>query len=47
VTAGRDACVECLVPKPLMTELVIQALGDAGLHIPSDLLHLSYPNEGD
>jgi hypothetical protein len=47
VTAGRDACVDCLVPKSLMTELVMQALGDAGLHIPSDRLHLSYPNEGD
>jgi hypothetical protein len=45
VSAGPDACAECLVPKPLMSELVLQALGDAGIGIAVDQVTLAYPGE--
>jgi hypothetical protein len=45
VTAGPDACADCLVPKALMTELVMQALGDAGLGVAPEQVSLTYPNE--
>jgi hypothetical protein len=45
VTAGPDACAECLVPKTLMTELVVQALGDAGLGLAREQITLTYPGE--
>jgi hypothetical protein len=45
VSAGPDACAECLVPKPLMRELVLQALGDAGIGIAADEVKLAYPGD--
>jgi hypothetical protein len=45
VTAGPDACEECLVPKPLMTQLVIQALADAGMALVPEQIRLAYPGE--
>jgi hypothetical protein len=47
VTAGPNACEECLVPKGIMGEIVAQALGDAGLGIERDQLRLTYPGEPD
>lgn len=47
VTAGPDACEECLVPKSLMTELVVQALGDAGMGLPREQVRLNYPGEDE
>jgi hypothetical protein len=45
VTAGPDACKECLVPKSLMAQLVLQALGDAGIGLAPEQVHLTYPDE--
>jgi hypothetical protein len=45
VTAGPDACADCLVPKPLMTDIVVQALGDVGLQVPSERVRLTYPGD--
>src|SRR6202034_2161045 len=45
VSAGPDACEECLVPKALMTQLVLQALGNAGMGIPAEQVRLTYPGE--
>jgi hypothetical protein len=36
LTAGPEACVDCLVLKPMMEQLFVQALGDAGLDLPGD-----------
>jgi hypothetical protein len=40
VTAGPDACAECLVPKELMLSLIRQAAGDVG-----DSVTLVYPTD--
>ncbi|GAA0899176.1 hypothetical protein [Pseudonocardia zijingensis] len=38
ITAGPDACEECLVPKPLMRNILHAALG-----VPEDDITLVYP----
>jgi len=38
ITAGPDACADCLIPKPLMRAM----LGDA-LHVPEHTITLRYP----
>ena len=45
VRAGHDACKECLVPKSVMAELMMQSLSDAGLPVSREQLTLSYPDE--
>ncbi|SFS79319.1 hypothetical protein [Saccharopolyspora flava] len=40
ITAGPEACEDCLVPKPLMRGVLQQALG-----IPEDDITLIYPGE--
>jgi len=41
ITAGPDACEDCLVPKPLMRSLLGPALG-----VPEDAIVLIYPADG-
>lgn len=38
ITAGPDACAECLVPKPIMRGILGGALG-----VPEDAITLVYP----
>jgi hypothetical protein len=45
VVAGPAACAECLVPKPLMQQLMAQALADAGVEVAAERLRLEYPPE--
>jgi hypothetical protein len=40
ITAGPDACADCLVPKPIMRSLLHAALG-----VPEDAIVLMYPTE--
>lgn len=42
ITAGPDACAECLVPKPLMLGLLQSELG-----MPEDAITLIYPAGAD
>jgi hypothetical protein len=39
ITAGPDACVDCLVPENLMRGILGQALG-----VPQDTIDLAYPS---
>jgi hypothetical protein len=41
VTAGADACAECLVPKDVMTGILNQMLDPEGANPPT--LRLTYP----
>ena len=38
ITAGPDACADCLVPKPIMRNILHAALG-----VPEDAIVLTYP----
>ncbi len=38
ITAGPDACADCLVPKPIMRNILHAALG-----VPEDAIVLRYP----
>ncbi len=38
ITAGADACADCLVPKPIMRNILHAALG-----VPEDSIVLVYP----
>lgn len=38
ITAGPDACADCLVPEPIMREVLSQAL-----EVPSDRIDITYP----
>jgi hypothetical protein len=38
ITAGPDACADCLVPKPIMRNILHAALG-----VPEDAIVLVYP----
>ena len=38
ITAGADACADCLVPKPIMRNILHAALG-----VPEDAIVLVYP----
>ena len=38
ITAGADACADCLVPKPIMRNILHAALG-----VPEDAIVLRYP----
>lgn len=38
ITAGPDACADCLVPEPIMREVLARAL-----EVPSDRIDLTYP----
>ena len=40
ITAGPDACADCLVPKPLMRNILHDALG-----VPDDAITLVYPSD--
>jgi hypothetical protein len=40
ITAGPDACADCLVPKPIMRNILHAALG-----VPEDAIVLTYPGE--
>ena len=40
ITAGPDACADCLVPKPIMRNILHAALG-----VPEDGIVLTYPGE--
>lgn len=40
ITAGPDACEDCLVPKDLMKVMMEQALG-----VPAQSIDLRYPGE--
>jgi len=39
ITAGPDACADCLVPENLMRGILGQALG-----VPQDAIDLTYPD---
>ena len=39
ITAGPDACADCLVPENLMRGILGQALG-----VPQDAIDLAYPS---
>ena len=41
ITAGPEACAECLVPKPIMRSVLHGALG-----VPEEAITLVYPGEG-
>jgi hypothetical protein len=40
ITAGPNACADCLVPKPIMRNILHAALG-----VPEDAIVLVYPGE--
>jgi hypothetical protein len=40
ISAGPDACADCLVPKPIMLGILKAALG-----VPEDAITLRYPEE--
>jgi hypothetical protein len=40
ITAGPQACAECLVPKPIMRSILQGALG-----VPADAIVLVYPGD--
>jgi hypothetical protein len=40
ITAGPDACADCLVPKPLMRNILRDALG-----VPEERITLAYPDD--
>lgn len=40
ITAGPDACADCLVPKPLLRGILHDALG-----VPEDEITLVYPGD--
>ena len=40
ITAGPDACEDCLVPKDLMRSILSDTLG-----VPPDAIDLTYPTE--
>ena len=40
ITAGPDACEDCLVPKDLMRGMLEQQLG-----VPADRIDLTYPRD--
>lgn len=42
VTAGPDACEECLIPKPIMRGMVEDALG-----VPGAQVALTYPTDAN
>jgi hypothetical protein len=42
ITAGPDACADCLVPKPIMRSLLTAALG-----VPEEQIVLVYPADAD
>ena len=40
ITAGPDACADCLVPKPIMRSILHGALG-----VPEEAIGLVYPGD--
>jgi hypothetical protein len=40
ITAGPDACADCLAPKPIMRNILHAALG-----VPEDAIVLVYPTD--
>lgn len=40
ITAGPDACAECLVPKDLMRQMLSPMIG-----VPADRIEMTYPVE--
>ena len=42
ITAGPEACADCLVPKAIMRNVLQDALG-----VPSDRIVLHYPGDDD
>jgi hypothetical protein len=44
ISAGPDACEECLISKPMMQSMIETALKGAGLQVPP--LDVVYPVEG-
>ena len=46
VSAGPDACVECLIPKDVFEQLVESACADSGYGIDRDAISIIYPTEG-
>ena len=40
ITAGPDACADCLVPKPIMRSILHGALG-----VPEEAIALVYPGD--
>jgi hypothetical protein len=40
ITAGPDACADCLVPKPIMRSILHSALG-----VPEEAIALVYPGD--
>lgn len=42
ISAGPDACADCLVPKDLMRSVLTSALG-----VPEERIALWYPGEGN
>ncbi len=40
ISAGPDACADCLVPKPVLLAMLRQALG-----VPEGSIDLRYPDE--
>lgn len=40
ITAGPDACAECLVPKELMTRMLSPMIG-----VPAERIDMTYPVE--
>jgi hypothetical protein len=41
ITAGPEACADCLVPKPIMRSILHTALG-----VPEEAIALVYPGDG-
>lgn len=40
ITAGPEACADCLVPKPIMRSILHAALG-----VPEEAIMLAYPDD--
>ncbi len=43
ITAGPEACEDCLVPKDMMARMITSTLAAAG--VSADRVDLIYPNE--
>ncbi|MGD9891210.1 MAG: hypothetical protein AB7R89_26085 [Dehalococcoidia bacterium] len=45
ITAGPDACAECLIGKELMAGMITHELGGQGIALAAEKLVLVYPTE--
>ena len=47
ITAGPDACEECLIGKELMAGIIAQTLSEQGVSVSPQEIELVYPTEHD